>query len=181
MAGLDPLSAAEGPTSPTGSLVSPVARVAFAPAGDEGGGGPKNDLSERAVQVRDTTVQSEQTNTVPVQLIALGDENALGFSLTFDKLVLGVIGATTGSGASGGTPERQMSGPYRLTVANADGSMIESQKAGGINLWATTNLLLNATNWTRLTNPPFWTNGLLLWDDGNSTNHPWRFYRATEP
>ena len=78
------------------------------------------------------------------------------------------------------SPERRMLGQYRLTVANVDGSLINSQRVGAINLWATTNLLLNSTNWTQLTNRPLWTNGLLLWDDEDSTNLPSRFYRATE-
>ncbi len=40
---------------------------------------------------------------VPINLVAVGDENALGFSINFDPTVLTVTGVTLGSGASGGT------------------------------------------------------------------------------
>jgi hypothetical protein len=272
-AGLDPLAAAGGPTGPQ-SFAKGVAERAFASVATTKGASDSQakDATGRVIRVPAAVVQPGQTNSVPVQLISLGDENALGFSLTFDPALCSFVAASLGSGASGATlnvntnqlalgrlgiglglpmgvafaagtqevvqvvlsvvtnatgtttvnfadqpifreisdalanslsasyqagvlslgstpgkplkllaPDRQTSGLYRLTVGNADGSLIESQRSGGISLWATTNLLPESTNWSKLPNVPFWTNGMLWWDDGDSTNQPSRFYRTTEP
>ncbi|MEO5801893.1 MAG: immunoglobulin domain-containing protein, partial [Verrucomicrobiota bacterium] len=47
------------------------------------------------------TNQDGQTNIVSVRLIAQGDENAMGFSLSFDPAILTFVEATNGGNASG--------------------------------------------------------------------------------
>src|SRR5689334_8134280 len=54
-----------------------------------------------AVRVVSTNVPSGSTVTVPITLAANGNENALGFSLSFDATKLAYAGVTPGSGAPG--------------------------------------------------------------------------------
>ncbi len=60
------------------------------------------------LSVNETTIQAVavsgsggSTITVPIDLVALGTESGVGFSLNFDPTVLKYLGATIGSGASG--------------------------------------------------------------------------------
>ncbi len=76
-------------------------------------------------------------------------------------------------------PQRQANGRSRLLIGNADGSPIGSARIPGVELYATTNLGLPLSNWTRLTTPFSITNGLLLNQD-LSTNLPRRFYMTVE-
>lgn len=55
----------------------------------------------RAVTVVDATGAKGSSVTVPIQLVSQGDENALGFSLTFDTSILSNPQAVLGSGATG--------------------------------------------------------------------------------
>ncbi|HNO84087.1 MAG TPA: hypothetical protein PKM54_05615, partial [Anaerolineales bacterium] len=55
----------------------------------------------RVVAAQDATIEWGQTGVVAVQLAAQGDENAVGFSLSFDTALLVYAGASLGSGASG--------------------------------------------------------------------------------
>lgn len=57
----------------------------------------------RIIQVGTASGPVGGTINVPIELVAQGDENALGFSLTFDAAVLSNPTATLGSGASGAT------------------------------------------------------------------------------
>jgi len=84
-AGLDPLTLAGGPTND----VTPRPVMT------------KQDLSPRQVKVLDTTLFQGQTTTVSVELEAQGDENGLGFSLSFDTNAFSYVGASLGSGATG--------------------------------------------------------------------------------
>ena len=54
----------------------------------------------RTVRVTDATAVAGQEVTVPIQLVALGDENALGFSIEFDPALLTFGGALPGSAAT---------------------------------------------------------------------------------
>ena len=56
-----------------------------------------------AVQVTGTNVPAGSTFAVPVQLVGNGNENALGFSLSFDPTTLACLGTTPGSSASNAT------------------------------------------------------------------------------
>lgn len=55
----------------------------------------------RALRVPDVTVVGAQEIALPVQLIAVGEENALGFSLGFDPALLSYRGESPGAGAVG--------------------------------------------------------------------------------
>jgi hypothetical protein len=55
----------------------------------------------RILEVGSLSGQAGQNINVPVILHALGDENALGFSVAFDPALLDFSGATAGTGAAG--------------------------------------------------------------------------------
>jgi hypothetical protein len=84
-AGLDPITAVGGPSSPMRSDIvhNPVKL-----------GG------SRLVSLTPVT-QGALTNTLAVQLTAQGDESALGFTVTFDPALMRFVNATLGSGAAG--------------------------------------------------------------------------------
>jgi len=88
MAGLDPLTPAG---TNTGSPPGPMVARRNLPSGPV-----KNDQS-RQLQVQNAVILQGQSGTVSVNLEALGDENALGFSLSFDPTVLTYTGASQGS------------------------------------------------------------------------------------
>ncbi len=90
--GSDPLTPVGGPTSEGHSFASSFA------AGQAFGGG-----SARVIRVADAVLAQDQTNALSVILAAQGNENALGFSLTFDPAMFGFLGATLGTGAGGAT------------------------------------------------------------------------------
>jgi hypothetical protein len=89
--GLDPLTSAGGPIS-AGALFNPASAGNTA---DAGGG--------RTITAVGGAAQAGQVLTVPVQLNSLGNESAVGFSVTFDRAVLTFNGADLGSGAAGAT------------------------------------------------------------------------------
>ncbi|MDB6067357.1 MAG: regulatory domain of in-like proprotein convertase [Pedosphaera sp.] len=91
-AGLDPLTLAGGPTGPVGGVPSPASL-----------GHTKSGLgsSDRTLTILSTNAQAGQACQVSVVLNSQGDENALGFSLTFDPSVLSFTGADLGGGADG--------------------------------------------------------------------------------
>jgi hypothetical protein len=94
-AGLDPLTVAGGPTS---EITNGITTGNDAPPTDP----PPGD-SPREVQVLNTLLFGTQTSTVSVDLLAQGDENALGFSLSFDPSALVYTGAHLGGDATGST------------------------------------------------------------------------------
>ncbi len=57
-------------------------------------------LTGRTLRVANKTVQAAVTNTISVQLDAQGDENALGFSLSFDPVALQFVSVSAGSGVA---------------------------------------------------------------------------------
>jgi hypothetical protein len=84
-AGLDPLTLAGGPTGP---LTPHLANAAS--------GSP----NPRQITVNNGSAVKGLTMTLPVNLQAQGDENALAFSLSFDPTVLRYVSAVKGSAAS---------------------------------------------------------------------------------
>lgn len=87
-AGLDPLTMAGGPTAPVGGqVVVPRRRKGTNPT--------------RALTVQGPLIFDGQTGTAFVQLNAQGDENAVGFSLSFDPTVVTYTGASAGADALG--------------------------------------------------------------------------------
>jgi len=57
--------------------------------------------ADRAVRVAESTGSPGSTVAVPIELVAQGDENALGFSITFDPAILSNAVAALGAGAAG--------------------------------------------------------------------------------
>jgi hypothetical protein len=84
--GLDPLTPIGGPTTftPPPSIRTPKSPVT------------------RTVSLQ-TGARNGVTNIIDVELNAQGNENAVGFSLSFDQTIMNFAGATVGSGASGAT------------------------------------------------------------------------------
>jgi hypothetical protein len=96
-AGLDPLTVAGGPTSEVipGGIISGKGSGANTPHGDS--------PYSRLLEVADTVVLRGLTGTASVQLEAMGDENALGFSLGFDPAAVNYVSASIGSASNGVT------------------------------------------------------------------------------
>jgi len=90
VAGLDPLTIAGGPTSQS-ALVRSLRT---------GGSDP---LITRKLRSTDLTVMAGQIGTISVSLEANGDENAVGFSLSFDAKNLTYTGLSLSSGAARAT------------------------------------------------------------------------------
>ena len=99
-AGLDPLVPAAGPTnaSPTLAQSSSAGGVTKAKLTPEIGLAAVG--STRQVRAKDFSILPGQTNTLVIELDAQGDENALGFSVSFDAAVLRYVRARLGTGAN---------------------------------------------------------------------------------
>jgi hypothetical protein len=89
-AGLDPLTPVGGPTGSAANAAT-IARKSLKPS------------STRQLRAVDTTLNQGQTGNVSIKLQSQGNENALGFSVTFDPAALTYTGATLGSAAAGAT------------------------------------------------------------------------------
>src|SRR5262249_59940915 len=102
------------PNSRTGTLT--VAGQTFTLT-QEGAGNPQP--GNRVVRVGQAGGAPGGQVSVPIELVAQGDENALGFSLSFDPAVLGNPQAGLGGDASGATLNTNTSqvGGGRLGVA----------------------------------------------------------------
>lgn len=87
-AGLDPVVAAGGPTTPVSGLQSALAIEAL------------EEQAGRAVRAVSSNFLRGQNGTLAFELDSQGNENALGFSLTFDSTQLRFVSAVTGSGTS---------------------------------------------------------------------------------
>ncbi|MEO7300301.1 MAG: immunoglobulin domain-containing protein [Verrucomicrobiota bacterium] len=85
--GVDPLTPVGGPTT---AAAKPAAKSGVLTASD----------FSRVVDLQ-TTNATGQTHFVFVRLVAQGDENAMGLSLSFDPTLLTFVSATTGGNASG--------------------------------------------------------------------------------
>lgn len=91
-AGLDPVVAAGGPTNPSVSL-----NVA------DQQGPAETEQSIRKVRVVEANVERGQSGSVAIFLDAMGGENALSFSLSFDVAQLRFLSAVTGKDAANAT------------------------------------------------------------------------------
>ncbi len=87
-AGLDPLTAVGGPT-----VASRTAARSLVTASAE----------DREIRVTEVMALQQVPITVPIQLQAQGNENAVGFSLVFDPAKLTYTGAVAGNDAAGVT------------------------------------------------------------------------------
>jgi hypothetical protein len=91
---LDPPQPAGGPTTPGSNALTKTLMRAQAEATSSG---PRN------VRVINTNLERGRRGTVTIELDAQGDENALGFSFSFDPAQLQFVSAALGSGASSAT------------------------------------------------------------------------------
>jgi hypothetical protein len=94
-AALDSLALVAGPTSGDQGGVLPR-EIRFKAAGATAA------ADGRTVRVVDNTIQPGGTNVVIVQLLAIGNESALDFSLSFDSSVLTYVEAALGADVFGG-------------------------------------------------------------------------------
>jgi hypothetical protein len=67
-----------------------------------------------------------------------------------------------------------------LFLANSDGSLVASNRAARVQIYASTNLALPFDQWMPLTNPVIPNSGLLQVNDLTATNQASRFFRARE-
>ena len=91
-AGLDPATRAGGPTGGLAAVVSKTAPSGIA---------PRTQSTLRQVRVSSPVLAQGQAGGVQVVLEAQGNENGLGFSLSFDPAQLVFVGATAGTAANG--------------------------------------------------------------------------------
>ncbi|MBE0544962.1 MAG: immunoglobulin domain-containing protein [Verrucomicrobia bacterium] len=123
-AALDPLTPVGGPSAEIagGQAAGGVVRQ----AGDDGGPG-------RQLQVAAGLLLRDQSVTLGVSLQAMGDENALGFSVSFDPAILNFAGAAPGAGAVGATlhvnSQQAGTGRLGLVLALASGSTFSAGTA----------------------------------------------------
>jgi hypothetical protein len=118
--GADPLTPAGGPTQHTiGFLPMKVGLAAL------------NATANRTLTVVSADTQAGQACDVSILLNSQGDENALGFNVTFDPAVLSFTGASLGSGATGAAlnvnDQQAGSGTIGLALALPTGSAFAAQ------------------------------------------------------
>lgn len=109
-AGLDAVVVAGGPAQPiSGAPTLAPTTEAFAPE------------AQRTVRAANASFRRDQVNTLRIELDALGDENALAFSLNFDPRLLNFADATLGDGATGASLSinRTEAGAGRIGLAIA--------------------------------------------------------------
>lgn len=102
-AGLDPVAAAAGPAGPP-AIVTRTGDCAdcapFSFTEPPAGFAPQQ---TRAVRVASANAQRGQQVIVNIELDSLGNENAIGFSLSYEATQLSFVSATTGADAAGAT------------------------------------------------------------------------------
>jgi PKD repeat protein len=69
-------------------------------------------------------------------------------------------------------------GSFQFAVSNANGTPVTADQQARMEIFATTDLLQPFTNWTRLTNATWITNGLLQVTDPDANLSAQRFYRS---
>ena len=77
-------------------------------------------------------------------------------------------------------PRPRAGGGITLLLANTDGSAADSSQFPRLEIRASTNLTAHLTNWIPYTSGFLLTNGLIRWDDPNTSGFPRRFYRVGE-
>ncbi|MGA2241369.1 MAG: S8 family serine peptidase [Verrucomicrobiota bacterium] len=97
-------------------------------------------------------------------------DNAVYFRYTFEVNFLPALRLTAGL----------TNGLLCLQIYSANGQSVDPQRVPGIEVYATTNLSLNMSNWVRLTNSLVLTNGVLLLADPEAALLQQRFYRTLE-
>jgi len=90
-----------------------------------------NAAANRTVTVTSADTQAGQACDVSIQLNSQGNENALGFNVTFDPSVLSFTGASVGSGATGAAlnvnDQQAGAGTVGLALALPIGSVFAAQ------------------------------------------------------
>jgi outer membrane protein assembly factor BamB len=78
-------------------------------------------------------------------------------------------------------PEFVAPDTLRLTVRTVNGSAVDSNRVGSIEVRAATNVAQPAAEWSPLTNSLMLTNGVLRMDNVDASMQPWRFFNVNEP
>lgn len=125
--GLDAVVVAGGPVQPIVAAPAFAARTAgFAPE------------AQRTIRAANGNFRRDQVNTLRVELDALGDENALAFSLNFDPKLLSLADATLGDGTTGAILNLNRSeaaaGRIGIAIAMPIGQSITAGTRGLLNL-----------------------------------------------
>jgi len=119
-AGVDPLTPSGGPTAPAAPALGGNGRVL--PDGHA-----SKDGSVRSVRLVGSKVVQGQSFSVPVELTALGGENALGFSVQFDPARLTYLGVALADDAAGASLQvntlQAGAGAVGLVLAKSFGQM----------------------------------------------------------
>jgi hypothetical protein len=120
VSGLDPVTPVGGPTCNTsGPVVTVEGERRAVTAGSSG----------RLVQISEKPTKLGKTRTVSVVLAALGNENALGFSLNFNPAQLRYVSAKTGIDAREATlivnADQSVTGGLRVSLALPAGQHFE--------------------------------------------------------
>jgi len=79
-----------------------------------------------------------------------------------------------------GTPQKIGGGQWQITLGNADSTAFGSERVAKIEVYATTNLVLPLTNWTRLSNEVTYGAGKLWVTDTNAGGRRWRGFFSIE-
>jgi hypothetical protein len=111
-AGLDPVTPVGGPTAPP--IASPAFHSSAAPK-------PFQVTADSTLRVVGNALNAGQAGSAKIELDSVGNENALGFSVTFDPAKLTFVSATIGSDGSGVTVNvnPNQAGAGRLGIAMA--------------------------------------------------------------
>ncbi len=108
--------------------------------------------------------------------------NSMGF---YSVVVSNLNGATVSMNATLSPPLRFQTpvlsgGALPLVLQNSDGSSVASNRASRVQLYSVTGFLPPLNNWTLVTNPVTFSNGLLRVDGLLATNATSQFFRAQE-
>ncbi|HTL56954.1 MAG TPA: hypothetical protein VL361_14830, partial [Candidatus Limnocylindrales bacterium] len=127
VAGLDAANRAGGPTNDVGPNIvgSTTSKVI-----DHGSAPRRRGNSSRQIQVLNSYLAPGQPGTISVVLQAQGDENALGFSLAFDRAVFAYNSAMLGANAAGATMNINVSevnlGRLAIVLARPTGASFQA-------------------------------------------------------
>jgi hypothetical protein len=78
------------------------------------------------------------------------------------------------------TPGKPIASFWQLMLTDSDGSVVSSNRAARVQIYATTSIKQPFSQWLLVTNPVIATNGLLQVNGLTTTNPSSRFFRAVE-
>jgi hypothetical protein len=129
-AGIEAILPAGGPTGPAGTVTVIDASQPFSKVWSDESGLQRVLQGEpnRTLRVVETRFERDRENELSIELLAEGNENALGFSVTFDVTQLTFVRATLGRDVSGAVlnvnPTRLAEGRLGLALALPSGQAL---------------------------------------------------------